>query len=105
MQGHPSTRPQEVEQLRAEKRELAMQVLAAEGQAEEAYRAQQQAESAASWADIKANQAINEAKALRARVQELEDGLGRIVALCDACPGVADGAGEIARAALQKQEG
>ena len=75
MQGHPSTRPQEVEQLRAERQELAMQVLAAEGQAEEAYRAQQQAESAASWADIKANQAINEAKALRARVQELQAAL------------------------------
>lgn len=69
----------EVAQLKAEKQELALQALAAEGQAEEAYKAQLSAESTASWAEIRANQAINEAKALRARVQELEAALQEIV--------------------------
>lgn len=67
-----STWEAEAKALREQNTELALQVLAAEGQAEEAYKAQQQAESVASWADIRANQAINEAKALRARVAELE---------------------------------
>ena len=69
---HPSTWEAECAALREQNTELALQVLASGGQAEEAYQAQLSAESAASWANIKAEQAITEAKALRARVQELE---------------------------------
>lgn len=70
---HPSTWQQEVEQLQEKVTELAMLVLAAEGQAEEAYQAQLSAEAAASWGDIRANQAIDEAKALRAENERLRD--------------------------------
>lgn len=102
----------EVAQLKAEKQELALQALAAEGQAVEAYKAQLSAESTASWAEIRANQAINEAKALRARVQELEAALREISTYAssgaawepDSC-GMCENTLETANAALQKQEG
>lgn len=76
--GHPSTWEIECKQLRAQNTELAMQLLAADSQAEEAYQAQLSAESLASWNEIRAQQAIDEAKALRERVAELEAALTRI---------------------------
>jgi hypothetical protein len=82
---HPSTWQQECEMLQEKVTELAMLVLAAEGQAEEAYQAQLSAESLASWNDIRAQQAIDEAKALRARVAKLETALGRFIEIAEQC--------------------
>lgn len=42
---------------------------------------------------------------LIAAAPDLLEALERIVALCDACPGVADGAAEIARAAISEAKG
>lgn len=85
---HPSTWPQEVAQLRSENLELALQALASEGQAAEAYEAQLVAEAEAkalrvensrlieerdralAWRD-KDWQASQDNTALRARVEEL----------------------------------
>jgi chromosome segregation ATPase len=103
LHSHPSTWAQEVEQLQEKVTELAMLVLAAEGQAEEAYQAQLKAQEETRWQMIRAQQAIDEAKALRERVATLEAALGKIVILCHTYPGIADGAGEIARAALQQE--
>lgn len=91
LQGQPSTWEAEAKALRQQNAELALQVLAAEGQAEEAYQAQLSAESAASWSDIMANQAVNEVKALRAQVQELEKVLSEVQRLRE----IVDGARKI----------
>lgn len=100
-----------IERLRAQNTELALQALASDGQAEEAYQAQLSAESAASWANIKAEQAIAEVKmlrveneALRARVEALEAALGKIILTTHAQSGaVVQSCRQIARAALQQE--
>jgi hypothetical protein len=102
LHSHPSTWAQKVEQLQEKVTELAMLVLATEGQAEEAYQAQLKAQEETRWQMIRAQQAIDEAKALRARVAELEYAL-RAIAGLEAWPDNMMGDKDIARAALQQE--
>jgi hypothetical protein len=91
LQDRPSRREDECKALHEQNTELALQVLASEGQAVEAYA---------------------EAKALRARVQELEAALREISTYAssgmawepDSC-GMCENTLDTASAALQKQEG
>ena len=80
LHSHPSTWEAECEQLRAQNGELALQVLASDGQAAEAHTAQLKAQEETRWQMIRAQQAIDEAKALRERVAQLEAALERFVA-------------------------
>lgn len=107
---HPSTWQQEVEQLRAHNGELALQVLASDGQAAEAHTAQLKAQEETRWQMIRAQQAIDEAKALRARVATLEAALREVIDMTDEIAKApmtadrwADRIEDLARAALQQE--
>lgn len=70
--GPHSTWESECRALKAQNRELTLQALASYGQASDAHQAQLKLQEELRWQAIRAQQAIDEAKALRARVQELE---------------------------------
>jgi chromosome segregation ATPase len=120
----PSTFEAEVRQLRAENTELALQVLASEGQAVEAYAEAKALRRDYSLMQIDRNNLRSlldateakvdelhdkldgveaEAKALRARVQELEAALQQICNGNSLSPMTLAGVQYIARAALQQE--
>lgn len=67
-----STWEGECRALKAQNRELTLQALASDGQASDAHQAQLKLQEELRWQAIRAQQAIDEAKSLRAQVQKLK---------------------------------